>query len=438
MKCTIQNQKKQATLIIKRLVLYQNCKLIHAQGRSGQDYYLIFHKNRYINTIKVTELKVDSFITKAIEHGLIVSSPHHAIYSLVNQQVFSCSPLDKMVHHTANQPKQLEQVIILSYFDQYIAKEKIINLFIESFRNHRRNGKLQQAYQVLTILKDYAPENQFARDILTSLTFQGYQSNKQEYLAFNPLQAETLEKKYLENKCHIEISILSTVNLLNEYSDDQWQLFHQTLTDYPAEIQTKTLFQLLKQKPSLIEQKAFAAALLKYANANQFLSIVLKSEYSHPIDSATFIEQLEQASQDEHLTIFNKKQNTFINRITPFSIENKEKATRLIIESAIPVVPIDNIIKWLEAFEDRFSFYNQLLTIKKLVENPDQQEKLAEFYQHFNHRDGAIECLKWEVELHPTKETVHKKLIKLLKETNQNDEADAYQEQWIQQTKYSI
>ncbi|WP_440896417.1 hypothetical protein ACS127_18265 [Amphibacillus sp. Q70] len=437
MKCTIQSQKKQATLVVKRLVLYQNCKLIHAQGRSGQDYYLIFHKNRYINTIKVTELKIDSFISKAIEQGLIVSAPHHAIYSLINQQVFSCLPLDKMVHHAENHPKQLEQVIILSYFDQYIAKEKIINLFIETFRNHRRNGKLQQAYQVLTILEDYAPENQFARDILTSLTFQGYQSDNQEYFAFNPLQSDILEKTYLKNKRHLEISILSTVNLLNEYSDDQWQLFHHTLSDYPIDIQAKTLFQLLKQKPSLIEQKTFAKALLKYANVKQFLSIVLKPEYPHSIDPTIFIEQLEQASQDEHLAIFNKKQKPFIDRITSFPIEDKEKATRLIIESAIQITPIDEVLKWLDAFEDTFSFYNQLLTIKKLVENPDQQEKLAEFYQRFNHRDGAIECLKWEAELYPTKESVHKKLIKLLKETNQNEEADAYQEQWIQQTKYS-
>ncbi|MBU5595034.1 hypothetical protein KQI76_07630 [Amphibacillus sp. MSJ-3] len=437
MKCTIQSQGKQATLVVKQLILFQNCKIIHAQGRSSQDYYLFFHKNRYVNTLKATKIKADSFLNKAIEHGLIVLAPHHAIYSLVHQQTFPCIPLNKMINQIENQHMSLEQIIILSYFDQSIEKDKVIKLFVESFRNYRRNGKMQKAYQVLIKLKDYAPENQLVNDILNTLTFQNYQPENQEDLAFNPLQIDKLEKIYLKANRHLDISILSTVKLLNGFTDKQWQLLLQTLSDYPLDIQTKTLFNILKQKPDLIDQKEFAESLLKLANANKYFNIVMKPEYSHPIDTTHFIKQLEHASQDLQMILFNQKQQILIDRIASFSKSDKEKTIRLIIETAIKVVSIDRIIDWLESWEEPFSFHKQLLTIKELMENPDEQEELADFYQYFNHKYGAIECLKWEIELHPTKESAHKKLVKLLKETNQNDEASAYQEQWIQQTKYS-
>lgn len=437
MKCKIQIQQKQATLKAKRLIQYQNCHLIEAHGRSGQTYYLIFHKARYINTLKIADLNPNSFIATAIKHGLIVTSPHHAIDSLIRDQIFPCLPLKKMIQTMSQNTKQLEQIIILSYFDHAITQEKIINLFIECFRQHRRDGQLQLAFQAISTLKHYQPDNQFAHDILATLTFQNYQLEQKEIFAYNPLDLDTLETIYSSDGHELERSILATTQLLNGFSDHYWQLFLSTLQPFPAKIRAKTMLELLRQQPNLIDSKAFSDTLLKSADSKSYLKTVLTEKFPHHVQAKPFLKHLAQVDQATHLLIFNQYQVNFIKRIDSFTLEEKEKATRIIIESAFKDHSIDQILDWLAQFNDRFSFTNQLEMIKQLEENPDQQAKLADIYQKFNYLSGAIDCLKWEIELDPTNETLFKKLIKLLKKTDQDEEADAYQEQRIHQMKYS-
>ena len=436
MKCKIQIQQKQATLTVKRLIQFQNCQLIEAYGRSGQAYYLIFHKERYINTLKIVDLNPNSFIATAIKHGLIVTSPHHAIDSLIHDRIFSCLPLKKMIQTMSQNMKQLEQIIILAYFDHAISQEKISKLFIECFRQHRRDGQLQLAFQAISTLKNYQPDNQFAHDILATLTFQGYQLEQKEVFAYTPLDIDTLESIFLSNNRELERGILATTQLLNGFSEHYWQLFLPTLMPFPAEIRTKTMLQLLRQQPNLIDSKAFSDTLLKNADSKNYLKTVLAEKFPHHVQAQPFIKHLAQVDQATHLLIFNQHQESFIKRIDRFELEAKEKATRMIIESAFKDHSIDQILNWLAKFNDRFSFTKQLQMIKQLEENPDQQEKLADIYQKFNYLAGAIDCLKWEIELDPTNETLFKKLIELLKKTDQDEEADAYQEQRIHQMKY--
>lgn len=437
MKCKIQIQQKQATLTVKRLIQYQNCQLIEAHGRSGQAYFLIFHKKRYINTIKISNLNQDSFIAAAIKHGFKITSPHHAIYSLVHEQTFSFVPPKRMLQTMSKNLKQLEQIIILSYFDQVIEQEIITNLFIECFRQHRRNGQLQLAFQVGSALKNYQPENQFANDMLTSLTFQDYQLDEPENYSYNPLNLDTLEAIYITDNYDLERSILATSQLVNGFSDHYWQLFLPTLTPFPDRIRAETLLELLRQQPSLIMNEEFSDTLLQDTDPKAYLEIVLAEKFPHQVKPITFINQLTQVDQATHLDIFKKYQASFIERIQPFSLEEKETVTRLIVESALKDHQIDEIIDWVTKIGDQFSFTNQLLQIKELVDNPDQQEKLADIYQSFNYLAGAIECLKWEIELNPSNETLFKNLIDLLKKTDLNEEAEAYQEQRIHQMKYS-
>lgn len=437
MKCKIQIKNKQATLKINQLTLFQNCQLLHAQGRSGQDYYLIFHKGRYINLIKVSTLNPESFISKAIEHGLTVAAPHHAIYSLISDQTFTLTPLNKMLHISSNDDKQLEKIIILTYFDQHVPKEKIVDHFVECFRTHRRNGKMQLAFQVISLLKNYDPENQFASDILSTLTFQDYQIDNLEYYSFIPLQLEQLEQIYVTENRQLELSILSTNQLFEKFSEHSWRLFHQTLTPYPDPVKTRTLIQLFKTQTELIKHTLFADALLKNVGPKSYLKIILHPDFNQSINQTTFIDHLTDIDQPTKLDIFKNKQAIFIERSKPFSADQKEVATRLIVEAALQSETIDDILSWLTQFEQPFTFQQQLVTMKGLIENPDQQEKLADLYQKFNFLSGAIECLKWEIELHPKDEAIFKKLIHLLKETKNIEEADAYQQQWVQQMKYS-
>lgn len=437
MKCRIQIQQKQATLDVKRLILFKNCQLVEAHGRSGQTYYLVFHKKRYINTVKVNQLNPDSFIAKAIMYGLIVNSPHHAIDTLVNQQTFSCIPLKKMLQSMSKKLDQLDQIIIITYFDQFISQEKIINLFIECFRQHRRDGQLQHAFQVLSTLKNYQPDNQFAHDMLVSLTFQGYQVHEREMFAFNPLDLDTLESIYQSDSRILERSILATVQLLKKFSNHYWQLFLSTLDPFPPSIRAATLYEMYLQQPKLINHQPFSDQLLMYVDSKRYLKILLEKDFSHQVNIKAFMSHLTQVEQNTHLTIFTKHQDQFIKRIDSFPCEEKEVVTRMIIDSALKYKPIEDILSWLDKFDTPFYFTKHLELIKELKENPDSQAQLADIYQYFNHFAGAIDCLKWEIELHPNNETLYKKLISLLKQNGQVEEAEAYQEQIIHQIKYS-
>src|SRR5690625_1182623 len=298
MKCKIQINNKQATLKVSKLVLYQHCQLLLAQGRSGNDYYLIFHKKRYINTVKIDELKADSFIAKAIQNGLSVLAPHHAIHSLVADQTFTLTPLKKMLYIDSNSDKQLDQIIILSYFDQYVSKEKISEHFIEVFRHHRRNGQMQLAFQVVSLLKNYDPENQFAFDILSSLTFQDYQLNDLEYFSFNPLQLEHLEHIYQSENRQFELSILSTFQIINDFSEHYWSIFIQTLNAYPKQIKTDTLAKLFKQQPDLIKESLFVDALLNDMNLQYYLKFVFNKKFIISIDFKSLFDHFNYVNYD--------------------------------------------------------------------------------------------------------------------------------------------
>lgn len=437
MKYKIQSQNKQATLTARQLILFQHCRIIHAQGRSGQDYYTIFHKERYINTVKIQQLKEHSFLATAIEHGLIIEAPHYAIEQLIDEEIFPTVPLNKMLSSIVDKSKSLESLIILSYFDHFITKDQIIEQFSESFREHRRGGKLKQSYLILQTLKSYDPENHFAKDMLATLTLQGYEVDDQAYFSFMPLQLDHLESIYLETDAHFELSILSTYQLLNKYSDHHFELFHKTLIDHQPSIQRKTLTQMIKQNEKLIEHDTFLNAFLNVANPNQYVNFVLKTNFSHPIDEEIFVEQLSKMKSAQQLNIFINNGKVFLTRIKDFTKREQEKAIRMIVESVIPHISLDEIIDWLSAFEGNISFYKQLLLMKELSNHPDKQGELATLYQQFNHLEGAIDCLRWEIELDPINEETYKKIIHLLKATGQQEEADDFQEQWIHQTKYS-
>ncbi|WP_017473740.1 tetratricopeptide repeat protein [Amphibacillus jilinensis] len=436
MKCTIQSQKKQAVLTIKKLTLYQRCKIIHAKGRSGADYYLIFHKDRYINTAKINHLKDDGFIKKAFSNGLVIKGAHPAIYKLVNDHVFMCTRMTQTINKFKQRQPNLEQVITLTYFDQFITKDELINAFIDCFRDYRRKGNIQKAYNVLSVLKHYDPNNQFAKEMLASMTFQGYQSTYKEYFYYTPLDPQRLYDIFTHHERSVDLSILVTYRLLNRFSLTDWNVFQNFLSSYPKEVQANTTFQLFKQKPALIKYRSFTDVLLTHANTKQFFKIVFNDSFPHDLYQPLFIKHMENASEELIMEVFNNKY-PLQEVIKDFPINKQEQAIRPMIEIILKHTSIHEVLAWLENFKHTFSFQSALEQIKQLEENPDKQDQLGDLYKMFNDLDHAISCYKWVIEFNPNHELTLKKLITLLKQNGQNEEAEAYQQQFIQQNKYS-
>ncbi|SDC05650.1 hypothetical protein SAMN05421734_10429 [Pelagirhabdus alkalitolerans] len=436
MKCKIKSQKKVATLSTKGLAMYQHAKIVQAQGRSKSNYYLIFHKNRYINTIKADELKQNSFIKRAFDNGIVIHGDHPAIYELTNDSIFPCSKPRQVMDRSLKMQPNIEQLIILSYFDQVIDSAKIHNEFIKTARTFLQNGKRQKAYTALTLLLQMEPHHHYAKDMVNDVAFVDSHMKPEELEFYTPLDINRLKNLFKEQNRTLDYLILQTHRLTNRFSQQAWDAFLPQLKTYPTSVQRLTLLSMYKHKPALMNYEVFSDALLSVVTSDEYIKLVLHPTFNHSIEPKQFLSQLKQSSNRTKYQIFQKRSHSFDDRIQDFDNETKEIAIRIIIESLLDTTEIDTILEWIESKQDNLSYTGALQQIKQLQEDPDKQETLAELYKKFHAYSKAIACYKWVMDLDPTNEAVNKQLITLLKEQDQTEEAKAYQQQFIQLVKY--
>ncbi|WP_067840872.1 tetratricopeptide repeat protein [Amphibacillus sediminis] len=452
MQCKLKSHNEVISLTVSRLFLYHQCKLVLAQDYEGSKYFLVFHKDQFIHALKLDKLKPHHFLDRARRAGLSIPGNQPVIRALLNQKTFNHLSINQLKHkfklHQGN--PNIDQVIIQSYFDQVLPTNDIVHAFKQCFLAYRRNGNMQKAYQVLLALKVYQPDNSFAKDMLTSVDFQRYHHdytdpNQLKFIdpyfyeqqCYHPLNIDQLSHFLKEQNRQIDLAILATYRLTTTFSSDSWEIYQSFLNLCPSNQQLIALAQLLKLNPSLLQHDIFAKAILARSSADQYVKIVTRRQYPHPIDNEAFVEAIAQASPTTKRALL-AKQERLIAITKSLSAHDIEQIIKPILASALESESMDSLMDWLEPFDQQslLKLHHILAKIKQLKDDPDHQLELADLYLSFNQLEPAINCLKWELELNPANEKALKQLITLLKQDNKNHEADAYQEQLIQLTKY--
>ncbi|SEO65496.1 hypothetical protein SAMN04488134_11081 [Amphibacillus marinus] len=424
MKCTLYTQKKQATLVISKLILFYQCKIICAKGNTGAQYYLIFHRDRYINAIKTDHLKPESFLFRAIEQGMTIHRAHPIVYDLLKQSPFAWTSARQVKKKTHRLQPDMEQVTILSYFDQYIAPKTIIELYQNCFRSFKREGQLQKAYQSLVHLNRYQPNLTFYQDMIAAVEFQNYHTEQSTDSVTDPIVFALTMK---END-----SARLTSQLSSSWNTDEWHQLWLLLQNYPSRVIFTTLEHMLRQNESLIQEPPFTEVLLSQATAKQFFNTLKKqSPFSHLINFDLFKQQLDALTVQRKISLLKNKPNYFINLIQNFSMHEKEQLIKPIVNVALQTESIPLVKQWLQDLPFNISLKEQLATMERFEQDELHQKELANLYIEFNNPLHAIECLKWSLAIDTDDLSCYKQLIELLRSTNQEQEADVYQNQLI-------
>lgn len=454
MELTIQTGKKVKSLQVEQLCLFHQSKIIKAISPEHEIYYLIFHKDNYINGANSQSLQQGSYLQQAFTRGVCLSNNHPVLHELISNKTFPLVRFQLFNKKLAQQYSPIESSLILTYFDQFLPEEMTTDTLKQTYYDLRRNGKMSKAYQTIQILSNHRPDNQFSKDMRSHLDFQRYEEKYQNLDELQNIDSFTYERVcfqepeyrdrllslYQEEDRTIDAFILHYDQLKRNFDQTDWHEVEQGLEKYSNEEQLYCYTELIKENPALLQVPVFANKLLTKATADFYIQFVLEDTFKlDELDHQLLITQLHDANPHLLAHYFNHPKDQLVQLTKDCSTKETEAIVLPFIKAFLMSKSISEVIEWLEPFHHyhkQLSFDAKLQTMQQLQEDPDQQGKLGELYVQFEQWEQAMNCFKWEVELNPTNLSIVRALIDLLKKTNNQQEAEAYQSLLIQTEKY--
>ena len=118
--------------------------------------------------------KEGSFIDKACREGIVLQSDHPFLQVLIPDETIIIPNKNKIFSHLQNQYSLQEVAYIATTLDSFFTKEQLIKIIDKIFFHYRRNGNFFKAFQIIHIIKDFAPELSLAGDSMNSQDFHTY------------------------------------------------------------------------------------------------------------------------------------------------------------------------------------------------------------------------------------------------------------------------
>ncbi|MFE7064857.1 hypothetical protein ACFVAD_22255 [Sutcliffiella sp. NPDC057660] len=450
---TIQHDKHSLLLKPTGLYMYQGFQVLEAQDTNQTDcYYLFFHKTAYLTGKHTTKIKRSSRLSSILQKGIYLQPTHPFVsYLLTHNRINTFPTLNPLWEKIQKKHSPLEAANILTIFDSYIKKEKIIKAIKELALQLRREGQLFHTYQMLHLLSDLYPSHKWAIEMSKNLQYQSYQSLYQsslETLAVkDPLYAEQYCYERLEDKTR-----LATLHQLLKKEGRIMELLcmyaHSLIHDSPTDdLNYKQLAALFTANPTLEGKTDYLAhvasersiphdrlwidllALLKEEGRYEDALLLLTKDKS-PISMENFPYLLEILIHIDPSKYVNMLENLSL----PLSAEISAKQAQSFFQVVIPILlkekGLEFTNQWLKPYYDQYPTVPVLLKIKKMAvlkDDPDQMYALGELYYQMKQLNEAVECFNWELELDPTDTRSIKWLTKLYLELGMVEESKSYQ-----------
>ncbi|WP_078553648.1 hypothetical protein [Bacillus alkalicellulosilyticus] len=448
-------QNKSIELRPKKIIIYMQCKVIEAEAiqENLQVYYLFYFKNQYVTTVKATRLKRHSFIENAYKKGFVLHNPLPLLpFIIKDKEHLSLLTFTQLLNKLEKQFLPLEKTIILTYFDSFISKNKLLEVIKPSYYHFYRDGKSFLSFQLLQVIHDFSPAETWVHEFL----------NKQEYTKYKTHEYE-------------QDLLLTEKQLFLSDDEKSSQLYETLLTDQARWVDlfvhylrcytktpTETLFQKVKNLASshlhgidmmpLLEnviENTTTPVQVKYALLESYLA---SKEYSkacsflikHHIPFSPYhIPLLEKMLTDANLT-----GNSFpLASIQALLIEvAKQKAneTNSLLQMVVSRLLKDNstlfVKTWLKPFQPYKTQLPCIQDVNRMVmleEDADQQFKLGELYYQYKLYTKALECFQWEYELNDLDRHALHWLLKINRELGYEEEANILQQQYVDLQKWS-
>ncbi|WP_078378521.1 tetratricopeptide repeat protein [Sutcliffiella halmapala] len=450
---TIQHEKQQLLLKPMSLYVYQGFQVIEAFNTElSECYYLLFYKTSYLTGKCTTKIKRISRLSTILQKGIKLTPTHPLLsHLLTNNRVHTFPSLNPLWEKVQKKYSPLEAANILTIFDSYMKKDKIMKVIKEFALQFRREGQLLHTYQVLHLLVRFYPTFKWANEMAKQLQYQSYHSLYQSKITTlmtkDPLYVEQYCYEHLDDeKCLsilskilikeariTELLCLSTHALIHSTTNDKAnykQLLEHLPTDYTNSEKADFLSYIALHRTSQHDElsKDLLTLLKKQERYEEALLLLTKN--GKPISIANFPYLLEIVVHMDLTTHVNIVESLNL----PLSDGISPKQAQALFQVIVPILlkekGLDYTHQWLETYYRQYPTAPILLKIKKMAaikDDPDQMYALGEMYYQMKQLNDAVECFNWELELNPTNINSIKWLTKLYLEMGMIEESKSYQ-----------
>jgi tetratricopeptide (TPR) repeat protein len=441
---------QQGAFTPERIAFYRDIAFVEAFNSQRELHYLFFYKEQFLTCKKALKLRRSSFIEQAFKEGIVFLCPHPLADQLIKQntksKVISFNDLHKKLQTTMTLQ---EASYIFRALDAFLSPDKLFRLIRNHYYQYRRNGQFLHAYRILRILAEVSSENPWVRQTMADLNFHPYEKIYKQHplklLEQDPLYSaselwknrleqennETLQQLLLNknqkltvtalmienvqhNPCHETLQPL-TLWLRSHFNDDDCrELLYLLAKDIPTN--SGFLQQLLQD---MMETGNYEKALELLCNAPAIASTV----------DANLLTELFEGIQWHKTSTPIEKLNDIIITVLQKEPEKLDKILKSCVRSLLTDHDVSYVAEWMAPLQSKKISLPIAEKIKKmngLLDDPDHQSQLGEFYYQFNIIDRAIDCFSWDMELRPNDPVPVKWLSRLYQEKGMANEAKAY------------
>ncbi|WP_186576774.1 tetratricopeptide repeat protein [Aquibacillus kalidii] len=435
-----------------QVVIYKQCKIMEVVDNQNNFYYLIFHKNKFINGKKTNIIQLNSYLHKALVKGFTFPSEHPVLSELVTMQKsiqFQLIRFNQLFKKLQNHYPPAEIIQIFSYFDAFIPNDQLKKLVKNTYYSYRREGKLYHAYRTLKNFQQNFSEDTFTNDMVNQLEFQSFNNQYQdiETLEMSKKDLDFVESYYFNtiSRPSSQEKLISLYQKQNRWLDELCLHLNQE----PSNESLHRINVLCLEQFSPNQQIKIWTSLLDKIEENQLLQAQLLEkliEQNNPNDTILLLVQhgmqpskaqlstiatyFQQADQELIASIFPQ-----LNKKLLQLFHNDHKLLENLVHRSITAVfsnyTLNEIVSWLEPFQEagiHLPVHQKLLKMLRLEENPDQQYALGELYLDFNQISRSIDCFKWEMELNPDNPQPIRLLSNIYRNIGNREEANTYQQ----------
>ncbi|RPF50622.1 hypothetical protein [Aquisalibacillus elongatus] len=440
------SKHKPIKLRAERMSNYIRGQIVEATNSSGDLLYLFFYQGKFLTAKKATKLRRHSFIEYAFTKGMTYQAPHPYIDSLIASNQTPTVLTNKQLLRKLNQHySKQEKAYILTFFESFISKKQIFEEIKTMFYEFRRNGKLLTAYQLIRVMKDFAPKHSLVKSLSSDLIYKDfnkmYYDQTDEMFDQDRLEAEKVmfhkPDQYAEkyaNRLEEEGRLLELV--MWQFSNPQSFSFTSIEKHLLNGFSNHEAIQILEHLSESMSDASLNERLLSLYLETKQLDHISQLSRQIDIDEKTLneIADILTDNSPSELNVDSFRIQPLLLKVTQLNPTMANDLLHKYIGNMLHRHSLKDINDWLEPFREKHESIDTIQKFDRLYEmndDLDHMQSLGELYYEFKQWKQALECFSMESELKPEEAQPLKWLSKTYLEMGMKEESDVYQKMYV-------
>jgi len=442
---SIKDKKKLIKGTVLRAAIFARSKVIEVMTAESERFYLLYYKNSFIYGEKLEQIEKGSFIDKAFYEGIVNESPHPILSALIPNLTVTVPNKNKLFSQLQLHYSLQEVAYLATVLDSFFAKDQLIEILDKIFFHFRRSGKFLKAFQIMQILRDFAPALNSVKDRLDSHEFYSYHNfydtsslpsilkKDPLYVVLhcfknrtNPEKRVLLEEILSQEESHVELLLV----WLEKAQKDSIEKYTEMALRFISMEDWILTLALANLNPfcDLPETKSVMEKMIQKGNHKEAALYLFNFLSELPLDYEAILSSIWDYSESEFVIAHLDEFITLLKQL--HSVEKTEQKIFQLSVKLLEKHDLKTVHEKLLPIQKLFpnvKVINKINEMAKLVEDPDRMMELGDCYAEFHQFDQAIDCFFWEMELQPQNPIPVQKISKMYQHKGMAKEAAVYQ-----------